>query len=245
MRCSFWQEVRKDILQKTGKDIFKTPPQLPFNMEQYSSSFKRRLILNYKPLYKQLYDLIPFLFKKERSIAKNRFLIYETVRDISKKQIIIDSSKSTLPMKWFWMQKPDEFKIIHLVRDGRGFIKSNLRKGKDADKSIHSWINNYKMTSKVLNTLPASAHIFVKYEDLCANTEKELQRICNFLGIDYEPQMLQFRTRIKHNIDGNRMRLGTDNVIKLDESWRTSLDENVLKLFKEQAQSICEKLGYQ
>lgn len=221
------------------------PFEFPFNIEDYNSSFKRRLILNYKQSYKTLYALISFLFKKEKLIAKNRFQIYDAVREISKKQIVIDSSKSTLPMKWFWMQKPDEFKIIHLVRDGRGFIKSNLRKGKDADKSIHNWINNYKMTSKVLNTLPASAHIFVKYEDLCTNTEKELQRICNFLGIDYDAQMLQFRTRIKHNIDGNRMRLGSDNVIRLDESWRTSLDQNVLKLFKERAGSICEKLGYQ
>jgi hypothetical protein len=42
--------------------------------------------------------------------------------------------------------------------------------------------------------LDDSKLISIKYEDLLKNSETELSRISRFLGVDFEPEMLQFQT---------------------------------------------------
>lgn len=100
------------------------------------------------------------------------------------------------------LPKPEYKKVIYLVRDGR-----------DAMISYYHYLNKVENKPTTLKQLienedifPSKWHIhlqswkenpynseiiFVKYEDLLANTLKELKRICDFLNIERKQEVLE------------------------------------------------------
>jgi hypothetical protein len=64
----------------------------------------------------------------------------------------------------------------------------------------------------------------VKYEQLATKPEETLKRICFFLGICFEPNMLYYRSRPYYGIGGNPItKDNTEERILLDERWKTEL----------------------
>lgn len=70
---------------------------------------------------------------------------------------------------------------------------------------------------------PADDWLMVRYEDLVATPSDTLQRVCTFLGVEFEPEMLAYRSRPSVAIGGNRMRYERTEHIVLDDEWRTAL----------------------
>jgi hypothetical protein len=90
-------------------------------------------------------------------------------------------------------------KFIHLVRDGRDVAMSMI----DARWDFRCYKPDFVWTSRlhmreVYRSAPFADRIFdVKYEDLVADLEATVRRICAFLGEEFEPQMLGFAERIE------------------------------------------------
>jgi hypothetical protein len=49
--------------------------------------------------------------------------------------------------------------------------------------------------------------IEVKYEDLVWQTEKEVRRICEFIGIEFSNKMIDYYKDVDKNIDGDTLAL--------------------------------------
>jgi len=95
-------------------------------------------------------------------------------------------------------------KIINMVRDPRDVILSQKKRWKRYYKhnlylSARTWMNyNVITTSKLwtsaINNANAFKHhervCFVKFENILENPEHEVQKICDFIGIDYSDNML-------------------------------------------------------
>lgn len=84
----------------------------------------------------------------------------------------------------------------------------------------------------------------VRYEDLATRPEREVKRICAFLGMDYQPTMLDFCSVTHHVVNGNRMRAQKDSRIRLDCGWEAEMDTAVRKYFDRNAGAINRRLGY-
>jgi len=92
-------------------------------------------------------------------------------------------------------------KIIHVVRDPRSTVA--LRKGK-SNPSIqsyaqvyrfsYSWLNEMRLANKAC-MLVDSNYFEVRYEDLIENPHRLLKNICEFLGEDFDPAMLEYYHR--------------------------------------------------
>lgn len=95
-------------------------------------------------------------------------------------------------------------RFIHLVREPRATIQSFVRMRFHRLFGPH-WLvwdaNGWRYAEKcwtachlhicqLLDRLDASRHRLVRYEDLVANPAGELQRVCEFLGVSFEPAML-------------------------------------------------------
>lgn len=87
-----------------------------------------------------------------------------------------------------------EAKFIHVVRDGRDVALSFARTAwwhRSARLNLSRWqreIKKIALDAKLL--LKPEAYLEVKYENLVSDTTAELRRICEFLGVDFVPQML-------------------------------------------------------
>ncbi|MBO3747081.1 sulfotransferase [Streptosporangiaceae bacterium NEAU-GS5] len=82
--------------------------------------------------------------------------------------------------------------IIHLIRDGRDCVASLKEmpwfKG-DTYEAAHRWVEAMDFGTKAERRLPPDSYHELRYEDLTADPEFELTRLCAFLGEAYHDAM--------------------------------------------------------
>ena len=138
-----------------------------------------------------------------------RFLLYETERNGK----AIPCEKT--PQNVFYLDEILRYipnvKVINMVRDPRAVLLSQKNKGKRSDRAeygryrtkredLRLRINYHPITiSRLWNSsvgtgtryLSHPQVINVRFEDLLAQSEPEMQRVCEFIGLDYQPSMLE------------------------------------------------------
>lgn len=174
----------------------------------------------------------------------NNINLFELIRESSGKPIVCDSSKSAFKFRLLYAREPETAKAIFLTRDGRAVAASHhTRYGKSINRGAMRWLFTNKYTEYMLRTLPDHAFIHVRYEELCRDPEATLNRIYQFIGCPFDPNVLQFNdNEIKHNISGNRMRMNGLSEIKEDLKWRERLTEEQIKTFNKLAGKTNRKL---
>jgi hypothetical protein len=92
-----------------------------------------------------------------------------------------------LPRIW-----PDA-KYIHLIRDPRDVARSCVQMGWHGNSwsAISMWESAQDAWRRLRTRLPEDRWMEVRFESLTANAEFELARITRFLGVDYDPAMLE------------------------------------------------------
>ena len=71
-----------------------------------------------------------------------------------------------------------------------------------------------------------------------------MTRVCQFLGIPFEPAMLDFTSVVHHSTHGNVMRLQRSSAIRADTQWQQGLSEDDLGFFERRAGWLNRQLGY-
>ena len=107
-------------------------------------------------------------------------------------------------------------KIIQIVRDPRDIICSKLKAdwAKKRPWWLHALITTYQSKFYCENS---ENHCRIFYEDLLANPEVVLNRICQFLELDYDPAMLNYTNSAKS--------LMRDS----ERSWKENTTKNLMK----------------
>jgi hypothetical protein len=86
-----------------------------------------------------------------------------------------------------------EARFIHLERDPRDIARSCVATGWAAGNvwaAADIWIAADDAWQRLEAQVPGSRRLQLKFEDLVAQPEIQLERICRFLGVSYEPAML-------------------------------------------------------
>lgn len=172
-------------------------------------------------------------------------LVYDTVKQIQNAELIVDSSKLYLQAVGMYKNYPDRTRIILLTRDGRGVYYSYLKRGFSPKRSVQNWQNYYIRMLPLLDRHVNPKHIIhVRYEDLVQDTKKELTKICDQSGLEFEEEMLNFASYTHHITNGNNMRFATSSSIIIDNTWCDQLSEKKLEYFERKAGPLNRKLGY-
>ena len=89
----------------------------------------------------------------------------------------------------------EEARFVHLIRDGRDVALSRRARGMGADKPIADvaelWrrrIENARKQAKRLR----GRYLELRYEDLVADPEPALRRVCELIELEYDPAMLTY-----------------------------------------------------
>lgn len=102
------------------------------------------------------------------------------------------------------------------------------------------------MNYKVLRSF-GRAHR-VGYEELLTAPEQTVQKLCEFLTIDYEPQMLEYHQQAHTRENANRLKdwenLGKPLLEKNFNKYRDGLSELEIRYVEHIAGGMIEKLGY-
>jgi hypothetical protein len=84
--------------------------------------------------------------------------------------------------------------FIHIVRDGRDCVASLKRVPWWTKDSIHAmalWTAAVDRGRRAGKRLGPGAYLELRYEDLVADPEREMRRVCDFLGETFEAAMLE------------------------------------------------------
>src|SRR5262249_44051088 len=95
-----------------------------------------------------------------------------------------------------------EARFVHLIRDGRD-VALSLKKvwfapGQDMRTLAEYWSNLIQQTRAFGQQCPH--YLEIRYEQLVRHPADELQRICDFLEIEYDSRMQQY-----HELAANRL----------------------------------------
>ncbi|WP_022940391.1 sulfotransferase domain-containing protein [Psychromonas hadalis] len=266
--CAFWQGVTEKMASKghdfcisnAGTDIRTgaTPYMLRLLRPLVRSpimEFVRDTLLSLSPTWRKQ---LPHLQKRNADYVRS-------IAEQAGVDTVVDSSKIGIRLKYL-LKNPDlDVKVIWVVRDGRGVSLAyknpseyadakdpKLRGGGTGKTPEHSrgievgaqeWIRCNDETRSVLATMDKNSWIKVHYEELCNDTEKTLDKIFEFIGVDPSKKKLNFKT-VEHHVVGNGMRLDDSEVIKLDERWKEQLSKAELKKYFEVAGDYHQSLSY-
>jgi hypothetical protein len=105
-----------------------------------------------------------------------------------------------------------ESRFVHLVRDGRDVVLS-LRDQPFAPSSFAGaawyWAGRVRRARSAGEALGPDRYREVRYEDLVADSERVLRQVCDFVGLDFRPEMLSYREEDLERIPLTRkMRVG-------------------------------------
>lgn len=163
-----------------------------------------------------------------------------------------------------------EARFIHIYRDGRDVSLSRVNTLALTDdvtmaKSARVWKRSIRRARRQGEKLGPELYAEVRYESLVADPEPELRRICEHIGLDFDPVMLAYHERSAGRLAEldrdlpsrgtkpersaeNRMAMHAAATRPPDESmlgkWRTEMAAEDLVTFERIAGEVLEELGY-
>jgi hypothetical protein len=140
-----------------------------------------------------------------------------------------------------------EAKFIHIIRDGRAVAASQIPLDwgpNTISGAAYSWMEAIKKGLSAEELLRDKI-IKVKYEELVADAEIVLKKICDFLEINYFPEMLQGGGfKVPEYTIKQHLLLGKPPDRSRINVWEKKLTKRQIEIFESIAGEFLEKLNY-
>jgi hypothetical protein len=269
-QCAFWQQVRERMAQR-GLDYDVTRART--NILELESRYAARLL---RPLHRGAVveafrdvalSLSPTWRRHLTETQARNLALIQSIGELSGAQVIVDSSKLGLRLKYLLRLPSLDVKVIRLIRDGRGVALTYVnptdfadardaqrrgggsgfegagRPGLAMEEAAREWRRSNEEADALLEGLRPSQWTAVRYEDLCRNSAETLQQLCRFAGLDPDRAVMDFRS-VVHHVVGNGMRHDSTSDVRLDERWRDALTTGQLNTFDAVAGDLNRRYGY-
>lgn len=177
--------------------------------------------------------------------AQLRF--FDLAMSVSGASIYLDGTKSIRRAQLLARSGKCEMKVLHLIRDGRGFCLSYLKKERSAESATLShaaraWMRYIGWVDAFARSFPSVPVLTVRYEDLCRSTTETIRAICGFLEVRYED--VNNGVMKDTHILGNRMRRDFSGAIVEDTSWKNEFDQRSQATITSMMKTQLQRFGY-
>ncbi len=180
-------------------------------LKRFAAGISNHRLNKYIPL--KVEKFVRELLEKDE-IFKSYTILFEK----TKTQILVDSSKylswvsNQLENREFQKGAIDGY-LIRMVRDGRAVVNSYSRIAPEQTISQISqrWFKLFQEQQHFYDKFPDNKKMLVRYEELTTKPEEILSNICQLLGIEFFPDMIEFWKHEHHHIVGSQ---GTNALIR-------------------------------
>ena len=270
LKCEFWKYITS-AMRKCGIEFNMENFGTQFSLPDSHIATKLLKPLHRGPALELLRDMGLHLLtnwpSKVSEIMQTNSNLISAILDYYHANVFIDKGNRALRLKFLLSNPSFDIKVIRLIRDGRavaltymdpaGFADAQDKKKRgggtgeqrekerlDMKQAAYQWRRCNEEAEHILARLDKSPWIEIQYEQLCKDTDKTLDRIFDFIGLDPEKKIKDFRS-IEHHVVGNGMRLDTTSEVHLDERWRKELTEQDIKIFESTAGKMNRKYEYE
>ena len=154
------------------------------------------------------------------TFVSHNVALFSAVVAVTGKSIVVDSSKNVDRLERLIACESLDVIPIRLVRSPQGVVFSNVRKGRNWLDETTMYVRHHRMAARALHR---TDHAVVRYERLAEDPAGQLADLMPRLGLEFEPQQLDWHGRERHNFGGNRMRRSGANTIERDLAWKQGL----------------------
>jgi hypothetical protein len=145
--------------------------------------------------------------------------------------------------------------IVHVIRDGRDVVVSHRKRFGywSSVKSTLKWPRYIKTARGVGATLRPDQYHEVRYEDLAGRPEETMRDLLDFLGEEWDPQVLEFASkehavpaRYHAQLAARQASAGTDQTVYASRvgTHRTELDPLTRIMLWTTSRRSLDELGY-
>jgi sulfotransferase family protein len=269
LQCPFWRDVR-GALERRGVTFDMSNART--DVRAIATTFEKRLLspLHRGPWLELLRDaglaLSPGWRSRLREHQARNLALAQAVLARSGKQVLVDSSKIAVRLKYLLRAPGFDIRVIRLVRDGRAVALTYTNPAEFADAvdpvlreggcggnrawqrvpmatAAREWRRSNEEAATILASMDRSRWTDLRYEDLCADPQSALKRLFLFIDVDAALGTLRFRDT-EHHVVGNGMRLDTTSEIRMDDRWTRALSRQQLDTFGSVAGALNRQLGY-
>ncbi|MBE9174584.1 sulfotransferase [Synechocystis salina LEGE 06155] len=128
-------------------------------------------------------------------------------------------------------------RFIHIVRDPRDVARSCISMGWAGNVWTGSqrWVEAEECWEALKQNLPVDRYVEISYEDLIRNAQTVLTQLANFLGVDYDPAMLEYNQDTTYEKPNS----------SLLNQWRRKLGDRDVQLVECQVGDFLIQRGYE
>jgi len=234
--CPFWREVRRRWLKRAGVDGAESYAELQNTFERYRR-WPRLLLERLRPS------------SQFRAYAEHTRALLETMREVSGKPIIVDSSKEPARAFALAMVPGVDLRLVHLVRDGRGVAMSLNRKNHPVWRTAVIWTMTNLASEWTLRRLGPGKSVRIRYESFVTNPKAALSEIGKMIRVDLTKVAHTLTVgngvEVGHIIAGNRLRKSKSVRLRPDAGdWRSTFSTGKQRLFWALAGWLVRRYGY-
>ena len=201
--------------------------------------------------YISLDDVHDAVYSSEYSAVGVLNAVYAKVAEASGAKLAGDKSPNDLNFLRMLVKTgglSQDTKVIHLVRDIRDLMVSVNRTGWVSDLDLYFprfWCNNNLYLNAIYRN-NASNYALIRYEDLVTNPQKEIDRLCAFLNVAFEPGMLLPENR-HSRYKGHEAHSNLYSTIsgRSVGKYKSLLDNATLRNYETQAREALITFGYE
>lgn len=143
-------------------------------------------------------------------------------------------------------------RFVHLVRDGRDVAMSQLAVSwgsNNLPRIARDWRWKTLVCHKVGAVLPADRFLELSYEDLVLDVEQQLQRVCQFLGVAFDPAMLEYHRSAETAVPRESLQWHRNSVSRPNAgkvlAWKSTMRRSDRIIFEQVAGDALAAFGYE
>ncbi|MDZ7714725.1 MAG: sulfotransferase [Balneolaceae bacterium] len=142
-------------------------------------------------------------------------------------------------------------KVIAMFRDPRAAANSEIKAHFGSPSVIVTtkrWRKYIAMHQQLQNKLASNQYMMLRYCDLIEDPESVLKKVSNFLGIEFQQDMLNYYERDEKGFAEGEKEWKEETLEPLkknkNEEWKDSLENWQVALVEQQAGKYLEEMGY-
>lgn len=191
------------------------------------------------------------IIRDTRSYAEAVHAIYESYAASRGAEYYGDKSAffRHIPLERIDHAVNQQAKFIHIVRDGRDVCLSWMKLSMGPENlaiAARAW-RDHIARKRQWGALHSDRYCEIRYEDLLKEPERETRRICEFIGIGFKAEMLQFHRGAMAQAIANsstHAMLGKPIDSSNSEKWRSLMAAEDIAFFEWLAGEELAKAGY-
>jgi hypothetical protein len=133
-------------------------------------------------------------------------------------------------------------RFIHIIRDGRDAAQSFHRRWRyDPRLAIWRWKRAVRDGRSQGSRLGPQQYLEVRYEALTQDPETQMQRICDFAGLSFDPAVLGSSMR---QMDPGHTNARAGRIVQNSQKWRSYFSSEQLAAMEALSGKALAELGY-